>query len=103
MECFMYAGRIPIIFLIISALLLVSGMVYGSAVILTATLPAFDGQLALPNQHSVAIVKRPACTWDIPAIIACYRGGLRSHPELDVIYSTPNTRQVLVSFELPGR
>ena len=101
--CLTHLVRILTIMVAMSALLLVSGAICFGMVILPETTTAFERRLLLPNQHSLVISKRPACTWDTPAIIACYRDGVHPHPEVSLIYETATTRRVVVSFELPDR
>jgi hypothetical protein len=72
-----------------------------ATIILTDTSEDFERRLRLPNQLSLAIIKRPACTWDTPAIIECHHGGVRLYPEVQLVYATPTMRHVLVSFTLP--
>jgi hypothetical protein len=99
--CLRNLGRILICILIISAVLLVGGTIYVGTVTLTNPTAAYERRLPLPSQHSLELSIRPACTWDMPAIVACYHGGVRTHPEVSLVYATPTARHVLVSFALP--
>lgn len=97
----MYLRRILAIILATALLLFVSGMIYLGAALLTDKSADFERRLQLPGQHSLAIVKRPPCTWDRPSIVACYQGGVHTYPEARLIYCTQGMCQVLVSFVLP--
>jgi hypothetical protein len=99
---FRHLGRILTVILATNGTLLVSGRSYRGAVILTDTTAAFDPQPPLPNQHIIGISKRPACT-DMPAIMACYQGGLRRHPDLSLVYYTPSTTMRDVHQKRPAR
>ena len=99
----MNLGRILTMILLTGAMLLVGGAIAVGMVILTDKTSAVDRRPPLPGQHTLELSKRPACTWAMPAIIMCYHSGLRTHPELRLVYHTPSTRQVLLSFDLPDR
>ena len=101
--CLTHLWRILTIIVVMSALLLVSGAISLGMLILSKTITAFEQRLPLPHQHSLVIGKRPACMWDTPAIIACYRDEVHPHSEVSLIYETATTRRVLVSFELADR
>jgi hypothetical protein len=88
---------------ITGALLLVSGAICLGMIIVSKTIPAFEQRVPLPNQHSLVIGKRPACTWYTPEINACYQDEVHPHSEVSLIYETAITRRVLVSFELANR
>jgi hypothetical protein len=78
-------------------------MIYLGPVVLTDPTVAFERRLPLPGQHSLAIVRRPVCTWDRPSIVECYQGGVRAHPEASLEYCTAGECRALVSFTLPDR
>ena len=84
-------------------MLLIGCTIYLGAALLTDTTTAFERRLLLPGQHSLALIRRPPCTWDRPSIVECYQGGIDAHPEARLVYCTPSMCRVLVSFELPVR
>lgn len=101
--CLKNLARILAMILATSVTVLLTCMIYFGAALLMDTTTAFERQLPLPGQHSLVIIRRPACTWDRPSIIECYQGGVDAHPEARLLYCTPNMCRVLVSFVLPAR